>query len=359
MNAYISSRRFHPGHFSHMHANYLMLIDLGLNPCLYVNSGFNKMAVNLERINFFSQLLADKNFKYLIVWFPSIQSLFDMLFVRLFRKNKVVIYFFHEPYDSFFAYLHSGFGILKTIKITLVSLFNFFLVALSNKVILPSDAALQKYENNYTWLNKPHIRIPLLFGDELVGPINGFLERQFISYVGTIAEDHAFDEFVSLVSRAAEENMFPRLRFLIATRSTPPDWAMERLDKAISSGKLVVYFGQPLTNEEINGYYHSSVVVWNAYRRSMQSGVMPKAFMFGTPVLVSNFNQSEFFVNHENGELITQYNYEITVLAISNIIANFSFYSKCSREAFLKYYFYRAHTQEFLEFISSSKESFA
>lgn len=357
MKAYISSRRFHPGHFSHMHANYLMLIDLGMSPSLYVNAGFNRMAIDLKKINYFSQLIVDKNFKYLIVWFPSIQSLFDMLFVRLFRKNTTIIYFFHEPYDSFFSYLNSGFGLLKTIKISLVSLFNLLLVAFSNKVVLPSDAALQKYNEGYSWLNKPHIRIPLLFNDELINHVNDFHKRPFISYVGTVADDHAFDEFVSFVSKAVEENLFPGLHFLIATRSDMPSWALEKLSNAISTERLIIHSGRPLTNDEINEYYHSSVVVWNAYRRSMQSGVMPKAFMFGTPVLVSEFNQSEFFVNHDNGELITQYNYEITVSAISRIIANFAHYSECSREAFLKQYFYKTHSQKFLEFISSSNES--
>jgi glycosyltransferase involved in cell wall biosynthesis len=97
-------------------------------------------------------------------------------------------------------------------------------------------------------------------------------------------------------------------------------------------------------------------VVWNAYRRSMQSGVMPKAFMFGTPVLISDLNQSEFFVNHECGEIIFKYNYESIVLGISRIIENFSMYSKSCRISFLRNYFYKTHSQQFLEFISSSKE---
>ena len=352
MRVYISSRRFHPGHFSHMHANYLMMEDLGFEPSLYVNDGFNFMAGDLKRINKFSELISDKEFQYIIVWFPSIQSLFDMLFVKLFRRNTSILYFFHEPYDSFWNYLKSGFSFFKTIKVTLVSIFNFFLVLLSNKVVLPSDAALQKYEASYSWLNKPYIRIPLLFNDELVGPIHEFSSRPFFSYIGTIAEDHAFDQFVSVVARVCDEGLFPGLQFLIATRSVIPQWSMERLAGAIASERLIVRSGKPLTNSEINASYHSSLVVWNAYRRSMQSGVMPKAFMFGTPVLVSGFNQSEFFVNHECGELISQYNYEDTILAISMIIANFSMYSICSREAFLRNYFYRAHSQKFLEFIS-------
>ena len=356
MKAYISSRRFHPGHFSHMHANYLMLMDLGIDASLYVDLNFNPMAGNLKRINNFSQLFKDKKFRYLIVWFPSMQSLIDMLFVRLFRKNTIIIYFFHEPFDSFLNYLKSGFGFIKTIKICLVSIFNFFLVALSHKIILPSDSAFLKYEVNYARVNKPHIRIPLIFGDELIGSINELLNRRYISYIGTIAEDHAFDEFVSLVSRASEEGLFPNLQFLIATRSHIPDLLKMKLKKAINSGKLIVYSGRALNNGAINYYYHSSVVVWNVYRRSMQSGVMPKAFMVGTPVLISDLNQSEFFTNHECGEVITQYNYEIIVSAILNIIANFPMYSTCSRESFLRNYFYKAHSQKFLEFISSLKE---
>lgn len=359
MRAYISSRRFHPGHFSHMHANYMMLTDLGFESCLYVNPGFNAASADMNRINHFSQLRADKQFRYLIVWFPSIQSLFDMLYVRLFRRKAKIVYFFHEPYDSFGNYLKSGFGLLKTIKITIVQVFNFCLVLLANKIVLPSNAALQAYEANYAWLNKSHLRLPLLFSDELLGPIHEFSSRRFIAYVGTIAKDHAFDKFVAFVAKASEDGSFPGLQFLIATRSELPEWAERQLAQAMATKKLIVHSGKPLTNAEINSYYHSSVVVWNAYRRSMQSGVMPKALMFGTPVLVSELNQSEFFVNHERGELITPYNYGSFVSAITAIIANFSMYSKCSREAFLKHYFYKAHSQEFLEFLSLPSESAA
>ena len=357
MKAYISSRRYHPGHFSHMYANYLMLTDMGCESCLYVNPSFNAASHGLNRINYFTQLRADKHFEYLIVWFPSIQSLFDMLYVRLFRRKVKIVYFFHEPYDSFRNYLKSGFGLLKTIKITIVQIFNFCLVLLTHKVVLPSNAALQTYEANYAWLNKPYLRLPLLFSDESIGPIYEFSDRKFIAYLGTIAEDHAFDEFVSFVAKASEEGLFPGLQFLIASRSELPQWAAEKLAQAIVTKKLIVHSGNPLSNAEINAFYHSSVVVWNAYRRSMQSGVMPKAFMFGTPVLVSELNQSEFFINHERGELIAQYNYDSFVSAITAIIANFSMYSKCSREAFLSQYFYRAHSQEFLEFLSLTSES--
>lgn len=357
MKVYISSRKFHPGHFSHMHANYLMLKDSGFNPYLYINCGFNKSAGGLKRINFFSQFCMDKQFQYLIVWFPSIQSLFDMLFARLFRKNARIIYFFHEPYDSFRNYLKSGFGFLKTIKISVTAIFNLFLVLLCNKVVLPSDAALQAYHSSYSWLNKPILRLPLLFSDELQGSVDNFYNRKFISYIGTIAEDHAFDEFVSFVTKAASEGLFPGLQFLIATRSSLPDWARSKLTNAISEKKLIVCSGKPLSNDEINSYYRSSVVVWNAYKRSMQSGVMPKAFMFGTPVLVSKFNQSEFFINHERGELITEYNYENYISAIHLIITNFSIYSKFSREAFLSDYLYQAHSKKFIEFLSTSESA--
>lgn len=358
MKAYISSRKFHPGHFSHLNASYLMLHDLGFEPSLYINSGFNEMANQLKKINLFSQFIADKDFKYLFVLFPSFRSIIDMIYVSVFRKNLVIVYFFHEPYDSFSSYLKSGFSVYKTIKISLFAIFNFFLVILSSKVILPSTNALNKYNQKYYWLKKSHIRIPLLFSDELMGQVNSFSQRSFISYIGTIASDHAFDEFASFVSQAVKQNSFPELQFLIATRSAIPNCTLKILEEAIVSGRLVIYSGQPLTNEKINHCYHSSIVVWNAYKRSMQSGVMPKAFMFGTPVLISSLNQSEFFTNHECGEIITDYNYEIIFIAISSIVEKFSYYSMCCRDSFLRQYFYKIHSQVFLNFISSPNESF-
>jgi hypothetical protein len=37
----------------------------------------------------------------------------------------------------------------------------------------------------------------------------------------------------------------------------------------------------------------------------MQSGVLPKAYMFGTPVLVSTSNQSEYFEDGVHGVCIS------------------------------------------------------
>jgi glycosyltransferase involved in cell wall biosynthesis len=94
----------------------------------------------------------------------------------------------------------------------------------------------------------------------------------------------------------------------------------------------VVRAGRALTNAEINKYYAKSTVVWNAYKRSMQSGVLAKAYMFGTPVVVSILNKSEYFLDRENGVLVSgKYDFTEIQDAIGDIILRFEEYSSQCR----------------------------
>ncbi|MBR7784651.1 hypothetical protein, partial [Undibacterium luofuense] len=106
---------------------------------------------------------------------------------------------------------------------------------------------------------------------------------------------------------------------------------------------LKIVSGKPLSNDEINSYFSQSIVVWNAYRRSMQSGVLPKAFMFGTPVLISSNNRSEFFENNKTGiEISLTYQKSEIYEAIYRIQSDFQKFSNLAREKFLSNFYYKA-----------------
>jgi glycosyltransferase involved in cell wall biosynthesis len=122
----------------------------------------------------------------------------------------------------------------------------------------------------------------------------------------------------------------------------------------VASGKLVVRAGRALTNAEINKYYAKSTVVWNAYKRSMQSGVLAKAYMFGTPVVVSILNKSEYFLDRENGVLVSgKYDFTEIQDAIGDIILRFEEYSSQCRRRFLDVFYYKAQSTAFMDFVSS------
>jgi hypothetical protein len=352
LKAIIVSRNFNPGHYSHLVANYKLLSESGIDTFMYHHASFNKMGViGSERIyNNIFELKKLGKIDVAIFWFPSLTNIIDIIFLRLFYRTRVV-YVFHEPLESASSYLAAGFGLLRTFRILLIGQVNYLLVLLSNKIILPSIKAYSIFETNYLSTNKKYELIPLLFDDE-AAHINIGSNRSFISYIGTIAEDHAFDEYVKFVIQAINNNWFQKYTFLIATKSNVPLAQRSALSAFVTSGKVVIHEGRPMSNAEINNHYNNSIVVWNAYRRSMQSGVLPKAYMFGTPLLVSSCNSSEFFADRQHGVIVDgKYDAEELKAAIEDVVVNFEKYSSFCREKFLSTFYYKAHENTFVEFV--------
>jgi hypothetical protein len=352
MNAIIVSRNFNPGHYSHLVANYRLFTENSINTYMFHHPAFNRMGVfGKERVmNHFRELRKLKRIDLAIFWFPSLKNIVDIILLRIFYKTKIV-YIFHEPFESIQSYYEAGFSALKTAKIMLVQLINYIIVLMSNKIILPSSRAFAAFERMYQHTNKPHLEIPLLFDDEAVH-INNVTCRHYISYIGTIAEDHSFDEFVKMASLAMEHHWFPGYQFLIATKSVVPPRERAVLLPYIKSGMILLEEGRPMSTDIINNHFNNSIVVWNAYRRSMQSGVLPKAYMFGTPLIVSTNNISEYFINHHHGIVVSsEYHVDELRASISDIIQNFNQYSASCRSTFLSTFYHRAHGQSLIQFI--------
>ncbi len=350
MKAIVVSHKFHPGHLSHLLANYKLLNDEQIDVSFLWNHGFDIFVpdgVDANTSRRRDLFLLDKN-DLLVVWFPSVGALFDMILLRFIRKGRI-IYVFHEPFDSIMSYLEAGFGIGKTIRIVLASMVNYFLVKCAHKVILPSNKAYETFKLKYSFGGE-FIRLPLMFDDESKGllPIE---DRLYISYIGTIAEDHAFDEFVNLIVYCLGLNLFPNVIFLIATRSTLDSRTVSILSEFEKNKRLMIVSGEPMSNRAINEYFSKSIVVWNAYRRSMQSGVLPKAYMLGTPVLVRALNQSEYFTDGETGvEVSKNCSSSDICRAVEQIIKNFAHYSECCRKEFLNSFYYKSLSKDFLSF---------
>ena len=104
-----------------------------------------------------------------------------------------------------------------------------------------------------------------------------------------------------------------------------------------------------MTNEEINSHFQESLIVWNAYNRSMQSGVLPKAYMFGVAVLSSHC-QIEFVDNYKTGIIISDNKNEIELKsAVDTIINNRIYFSINCRKYFIDHFYYKNVGEEFVE----------
>lgn len=353
MNALVISLNFHPGHFSHLVANYRLFEDSGYTAHLYVNKTFNKMDEKkvFSKLNYPSELKKLKNIDVAVFWFPSLKNIIEIIRLKIFFKTKIV-YVYHEPFDSIQSYYKSGFRFKKILKICLINLVNMPVLFLSQKIILPSLASLALYEKKYTLLNNNYVHMPLLFDDE--AQLTQAPPKQFMSYIGTVAADHAFDRYVEFVEAAVKRSWLLGTRFLIATSSTIPAAQEKLLRPLMDSGRIAIFSGRPMKNSEINNFYQESQVIWNAYNRSMQSGVLPKAFMYGAAVIVLRCNANEFIDNHSTGVLINDNKNldEIRDAALEIISKKDDYFFNC-RNKFLEKFYYKNKKKDYLSLLKS------
>ena len=111
--------------------------------------------------------------------------------------------------------------------------------------------------------------------------------------------------------------------------------------------------GRPMTDNEINMAYASSIAVWNAYNRTTQSGVMSKAFMFGTPAIVLKKNVSEFMADKENVYVCaSNTDYSDLLQGLMYISEHFREMSEYAVLSFHKYFDYSQYNYRMKEIIS-------
>lgn len=343
MEALIISLNFHPGHVSHMVASYKQCEELGYKSTYYVDPEFENYLPansNILKNGINSCPITD----LAIFLFPSQKNL--PLIWKMKRKGVKVVYIFHEPLSPMSDYRKAGFSYKYLAKLWVINRISQLTVKWSNLILLPSKKAVDFYEKNPLYKNRNYHYLPLMYDDEKKERYDS-ISRTYFSYIGTAAADHSFNEFLNFVEWAIKENKMPELRFLIATKSsfTVPD-ALK------GSQRITIQQGRPLTDEEINAYYASSIVVWNAYARTTQSGVLAKSFMFGTPALVLRKNCNEFA--HDGMEIKAiedNANKDEIAAAIVEVKKNFLFYSSNCRKRFMESFYYRQYNKQFRELI--------
>lgn len=304
------------------------------------------------------------NSEFPIIWFPEEKpQTVDILFlVNPSTKNHVIsqsfkckgtriIYLYHEPWESFRQYLKEG--LKQALKATVAHYFSSKLLPLVDLVIVPSEYALKLYNRLDIRYNKKVIKIPLLFDDELSGTIS-VAEKEYFSYIGHAVKGHAFDKYIESIKYIYRKG--ENLKFEIATQTDLSNLVARDkiLKEMIKKGILKISHGRPLTNSEINAAYKRSFCVWNVYRRSTQSGVLPKAFMFGTPVIASSIGSfPELVKTSYNGELIKNSSDFISIEKNLTLIKkNFQTYSRGARKSFEEIFYYKSNVNKLKSIIS-------
>ena len=343
MIALIISLNFHPGHVSHMVASYKQCEELDYESIYYVNPVFAPylpkdsrivLAVSSERTK------AD----LAIFLFPSQKNL--PLIWKLKRQGAKVVYIFHEPLAPMKVYREAGFSKKYLAKLWVIDHISALTVKWSDYVLIPSEKAMKYYEENSLYTNKNYHYLPLMYSDEREER-HTFIPRMYFSYIGTVAADHSFQEYLEFVEWAVTNNKLEGISFMISTKS---EFEIPEIIK--NSNRVSIHKGIPMTDEEINTYYSSSIAVWNAYARTTQSGVLAKSFMFATPAVVMRANLNEF--THDGVNVVAiedNSDKEQIAAAIQKIYEDQeSFSTECRRE-FEKSFYYRVYNELFKKII--------
>jgi len=100
--------------------------------------------------------------------------------------------------------------------------------------------------------------------------------------------------------------------------------------------------GSLCSNDQINKYYEESFCIYNMYRRTTQSGVLPKAFMFGVPVLASDIGSfPEFVEDGENGFIVKNRDEGPIYNKLKIIRENIYSFSMQARRSFERYFYWK------------------
>lgn len=341
--ALVISLNFHPGHVSHMVASYRQMEELGYESVYCVAEDFVKYLPKDSRICVYGK---DELHRVSVAFFvfPSQKNL--LLIRKLKSQGTKVVYIFHEPLAPMKEYRKAGFSYKYLAKLWVINRISSLTVKWSDVILLPSQKAFDYYKANPLYKNEKTHYLPLLYDDERTNSL-ALTERKFFSYIGTIAADHSFDEYLQFVKKAIKDNALPELSFLIATKS---EFVIPQ--ELLDSPRVTIRKGKPLSDEEINECYASTYVVWNAYARTTQSGVLAKSFMFGTPAIVLRKNLSEFT---EDGKEVVAIDDNTSFDEIKNAVVkitdSFTQFSEAARNRFEETFYYRKYNDSIKKII--------
>lgn len=285
--------------------------------------------------------------KYTHALFVNVSQLNLPLARKLKNFGSKIIYVYHEPYAPGTSYLRAE-GLRRVVMSRLAHKVSREMLKLANSVIVPSAFAASVYGRADIRYNPNIFCIPLLFDDEASPLCRDVTAKQYFSYIGTICRAHAFDEYIDFMRHCLACGL--NVRFRIASAQALPRYVLRDGVIRRHLDRVDISCGHPIQNHQINTYYSESLCVWNIYRRSTQSGVLPKALMFGAPVLVSRTGSfAEFVEDGVEGRFVCAKNHSEIVLAVDDIRGRIAEYAANCRDRFSRTFFYQARLEDLVK----------
>lgn len=326
MNIAIYSARFSPGHAAHIRALALAIESLGHRPVYAVHPAYLAMS-DLHGVKLGDVSSAD----VVVVQNTSLGNL------RLSQTTAArLVYVLHEPWGGFGEVIKEGF--VQAVKSTVAELIFRNCLPRVDLIWFPSmfgERVFRAHNNS----SVPSRVIPLLFEDEKIPS----LERVYAcSYVGTMCKAHNVSGFFRFAKAVRERRA--TARFVLKSKTPIAAFDCEDLRWLIKEEAIDISEGKVLDRSELSDALAASVCNWNVYLRSTQSGVLPKSFMAGTPVLASKIGSFPEFVHDGVSGHLVGLDVQSQLRAWDQIDRGFAAYSSNARKRFEEQFWFRGQT---------------
>lgn len=349
----VFSNKFSAAHFSHLVAFYKSFKELGYECSLILDRKYD---------NFIKEYNEDLNYKYndnltkndvadyIVIY--NISKL-DKKYINIIKTNNTKIsVIIHEPWCGVFNtlknYLSKREPLSEIIKSFGRKYYLSKLLKLNSNVIVCSNNALNIYKKYNKKKNVVNV-FPLIFADEQDKKCN-IKGKKYFSFIGSSTPAHGFDEYIKFI----KENKKSDMLFQIATSSNISSYLEDNiLKQMIKEHKLIVKEGRYLSNKEINDAFRNSIVTWMVYKRSTQSGVICKSWMFNTPVICSNIGSFKEYIDKGNGRILDNLTSENITKCYNEICDNLNELAISSRNSFEKFFYYKTHLNLLNEIINA------
>lgn len=345
MNILIVSKHFSPAFIGAMKAWYKISKESGYHVKLFFNYKYEKY-FDVNEYNYTTEFNEVENFKPNIAVVQNTGLENVKFFKWCMKHNCKIFYILHEPYMGMKELLKEGSYFVKQ---AVACILNVWFCAKATRVVLCSQYAEENCKKYMKEAYKKKAFLPLLFLDDY--DLEGVVDREYFSMIGTYAEAHGSDIFIKYIKKAYENGS--KQKFQIATRSNIAEMISDKVYKKMQEeGQLIVQQGRPLTEEEMNMAYRRSMATWNGYLRSTQSGVLPNAFMQGTPVIATKLGSFEEFVKPgHTGEFVDNFEYVKITDAVSKVHKTGSSMNEECRKFFLIHFYYRNQLVSFKKIV--------
>jgi len=350
-NCVISCLKYGPGNWQHMRSFAQRLIAAGWNVKFILSHRFAWMNNLFDDVHYCTtsnralSILSD-TLKFLLAPACGPAKVLDqypfrtLLFVswhplnffvaRTLKKRRPdvrIVAWMHEPYKEQKS-AHTG----KILAFILIEYLQQAMLPFLDVVVVHSPRAFRAFQKRYPQFQGELRQVPLTIMDECpeCDPTEA---RAFdLTFVGNAAPAKGIDAFYELVDYVCQRNLDLRLQLVTSSRIE------KRLARLAAGWEkcLHVISSAQLTDESIRQACRNSVTVFLPYRETTQSGVLPVAFMCGTPVIATDIDGlSEYIRDKGNGIVLPlHFSFEDITHSLEHIKANFSQFSGQARQSF-------------------------